>query len=46
MPKRSLPNRSMIDQLDQAVTALLAKPGTVPQSDNPELLSLLRVAAD
>jgi PhnB protein len=46
MPKRSLPNRSMIDQLDQAVTALLAKPGAAPQSDNPELLSLLRIAAE
>ncbi|MGH9503777.1 MAG: VOC family protein [Terriglobales bacterium] len=51
MPKRSLPNRSMpnrstLDKLDQAVTELLAAPGTQPPSGDPELLPLLRVAAE
>ena len=32
MPKRSLPNRLMIDKLDQAVTELLAAPGARFQS--------------
>src|SRR5882724_474840 len=50
MPKRSLPNRSqadpsMIDRLDQAVTELLANPGTQGPSGDPELTSLLRIAA-
>ncbi len=50
MPKRSLPNRSqgdpsMVDRLDQAVTELLAHPGTTGTSRDPELTSLLRIAA-
>jgi len=45
MPKRSLPNRSLIDQLDQAVTQLLAAPVVTVQSADPELLPLLRIAA-
>jgi len=40
-----MPKRSLIDQLDQAVTELLATPGAKPQSENPELLALLRIAA-
>ena len=46
MPKRSLPNRAMIDKLDQAVTELLAAPGARVQSGDPELLPLLRIAAE
>ena len=45
MPKRSLPNRSLIDQLDQAVTQLLATRVVTVQSANPELLPLLHIAA-
>ncbi len=46
MPKRSLPHRSKVDQLDQAVTQLLAAPVVVVQSADPELLPLLHVAAE
>ena len=46
MPKRSLPHRSKIDQLDQAVTQLLAAPVVVVQSADPELLPLLHIAAE
>jgi PhnB protein len=46
MPKRSLPNRTLIDQLDQAVTQLLAAPVVTVQSADPELLPLLRIAAE
>jgi PhnB protein len=44
MPKRSLPNRSMIEKLDQAVTVLLATPGAKLQAGQAELMPLLRVA--
>jgi PhnB protein len=46
MPKRSLPNRSLIDQLDHAVTQLLAMPIVTVRSADPELLPLLHVAAE
>lgn len=46
MPKRSLPNRAIIDKLDQAVTELLAAPGARLQSGDPELLPLMRIAAE
>jgi PhnB protein len=46
MPKRSLPNRSKVDQFDQAVTQLLAAPVVVVQSADPELLPLLHIAAE
>ena len=50
MPKRSLPNKApnkaMIDRLDQAVTELLAAPKAKLQSGDPELLPLLRIAAE
>ena len=46
MPKRSLPNRQMIEKLDQAVSELLAAPRAALPSGDPELLSLLRVAAE
>jgi len=46
MPKRSLPNRRLIDQLDQAVTQLLAAPVVAVRSANPELLPLLHIAAE
>ena len=46
MPKRSLPNRNLIEQLDQAVTQLLATPVITVQSADPELLSLLHIAAE
>jgi PhnB protein len=45
MPERSLPNRSLIDQLDQAVAQLLATPMVTVQSADPELLPLLHIAA-
>ena len=45
MPKRSLPNRILIEQLDQAVTQLLAAPVVTVQSADPELLPLLHIAA-
>jgi PhnB protein len=46
-----MPNRLMIDKLDQAVTELLATPQTVPENDklqsgDPQLMPLLRVAAE
>ncbi len=50
MPKRSLPNKAptklMIEQLDQGVTQLLAAPKAKLQAGDPELLPLLRVAAE
>ncbi len=46
MPKRSLPNRQMIEKLDQAVSELLAAPRAALRSGDPELLPLLRVAAE
>lgn len=45
MPKRSLPNQNLIEQLDQAVSQLLASPVVTVQSAEPELLPLLHVAA-
>jgi PhnB protein len=45
MPKRSLPDRNLIDQLDQAVTELLAAPVVTVQSADPSLLPLLHIAA-
>jgi PhnB protein len=50
MPKRSLPNKAptklMIEQLDQGVTQLLAAPKSKLQAGDPELLPLLRIAAE
>ena len=46
MPKRSLPNRSLVEQLDRAVTELLAAPVVTVQSADPELLPLLHLAAE
>jgi PhnB protein len=46
MAKRSLPQRSRIEQLDQAVTQLLAGPVGTVQSVDPELLPLLHIAAE
>jgi len=46
MPKRSLPNRSLVEQLDQAVTQLLSAPVVAIQSADPDLLPLLHVAAE
>lgn len=46
MPKRSLPNRQAIEKLDQAVTQLLAAPKAKLHTEDPELLPLLRVAAE
>jgi PhnB protein len=45
-PNRSMSNRAMINQLDRAVTDLLAAPGAKPPAGEPELLPLLRVAAE
>jgi PhnB protein len=45
MPKRSLPNR-LIDQLDDAVTQLLAATVVTVASADPELLPLLHIAAE
>jgi len=46
MPKRSLPNRNLVEQLDQAVTQLLAAPVVAVRSADPELLPLLHIAAE
>lgn len=46
MPKRSLPNKVMIEQLDQAVTQLLTAPKARLHTEDPELLPLLRIAAE
>ena len=46
MPKRSLPSRQAIEKLDQAVTHLLAAPKAKLHTEDPELLPLLRVAAE
>jgi len=51
MPKRSLPNRNLpnsklVDELDQAVTQLLAGPVVTVGSADLELLPLLHVAAE
>jgi len=45
MPKRSLPKRSEVDQLDRAITELLAKPGAKPETGDSELMPLLSIAA-
>jgi PhnB protein len=45
MPKRSLPNRILIEQLDQAVSQLMTAPVVTVQSADPELMPLLNVAA-
>ncbi len=45
MPKRSLPNNHLIEQLDQAVTELLAAPVVAVESADADLLPLLHVAA-
>jgi PhnB protein len=45
MPKRSLPNRFLIEQLDQAVSQLLTTPVVTVQAADPELMPLLNVAA-
>jgi len=45
MPKRSLPNRLLIEQLDQAVSQLLTAPVVTVQAADPELMPLLNVAA-
>ena len=46
MPKRSLPSRGVIEQLDQAISELLAAPVVTVQSADPELLPLLHIAAE
>ena len=46
MPKRSLPNRALIDQLDLAVSQLLAAPVVAVPSADAELLPLLHIAAE
>jgi PhnB protein len=46
LPNRKLPNRKLIDQLDQAVTQLLAAPLVTVASADPELLPLLHIAAE
>ncbi len=46
LPNRKLPNRKLIDQLDQAVTQLLAAPVVTVASADPELLPLLHIAAE
>jgi PhnB protein len=46
MAKRSLPQRSKFEQLDQAVSQLLAGPVVTVQSADPELLPLLHLAAE
>jgi PhnB protein len=45
LPNRKLPNRKLIDQLDQAVTQLLATRVVTVATEDPELLPLLHVAA-
>jgi PhnB protein len=45
LPNRKLPNRKLIEQLDQAVTQLLAAPVVTVASGDPELLPLLHIAA-
>ena len=46
MAKRSLPQGSKFEQLDRAVTQLLAGPVVTIQSTDPELLPLLHLAAE
>ena len=46
LPKHKLPNRMLIDQLDQAVTQLLATRVVTVATGDPELLPLLHVAAE
>ncbi len=41
-----MPKRSLAEELDRALTTLLATPGATPQSTDPELLSLLNLAAE
>jgi PhnB protein len=50
MAKRSLPNRSLIDQLDRAVQAILARPGApgvgAREDIDPGVAALLGIARD
>jgi PhnB protein len=46
LPNRKLPNRKLIDQLDEAVTQLLATRVVTVATGDPELLPLLHVAAE
>jgi PhnB protein len=46
LPKHKMPNRKLIDQLDQAVTQLLATRVVTVATGDPELLPLLHVAAE
>ena len=46
LPKHKMPNRKLIDQLDQAVTQLLATRVVTVAAGDPELLPLLHVAAE
>jgi PhnB protein len=50
MAKRSLPNRTLIDQLDQAVQAMLARPDApvvvVREDFDPGVAALLSIASD
>src|SRR6266853_5763725 len=50
MAKRSQPNRSLIDQLDSAVQAMLTRPGGMvepPRGDfDPAVVALLNIARD
>jgi PhnB protein len=39
-----MPKRSLIDQLEQVVTLLLATPGAKPEVGDPELMPLVRIA--
>jgi PhnB protein len=50
MAERSLPNRTLIDQLDNAIQAILAlpnaRPGTLREDFNSDVVPLLRIAED
>ncbi len=46
LPKHKMPNRKLIDQLDQAVNQLLATRVVTVATGDPELLPLLHVAAE
>jgi PhnB protein len=50
MPKRSLPDRSLIEQLDNAIQAMLARPHSKPGSPredlDPSVAALLPIARD
>jgi PhnB protein len=45
LPKRKMPDRKLVDQLDQAVTQLLATRVVTVATGDPELLPLLHIAA-